>query len=1206
MHTVVYRKGYDVKPLRRQTNAKSEESYANVAVMFFFFICRLARIKQLDDEDGADRHLFATLADDALVLAVNDLLAVPLTLDSHGSLVITDDLMGKLDAVFAKAITVFYTSKVVNNTSYVASNTSEVAGNASEVADTSEDASNTSKVADNPERPFDGNNIMAVFLFVLSLDVPRFSFLGRQASPSSSLDKNVRDAALQLVQEHPLVLKPAYAATSDMAKIIWLCRAHVFVKVVRQLNVLQSSDNPDWASWDPAEQAKHSQDIIETHAWFVDPEKGMLTPHIVARDIILRAFKVAAAHPRPATMSMLDPSNPNADGSRGVVFLDSNLIVTETDVSRGMHAVLDDLQHLEGKVLGGMDPSWLAQLQPDGLGWEFPALTQVDDRGNRIPGTSFMSQNGLVSDEIATRLLRHHLELFLNSGSTAEAPAIGDLPMLYERGADGTPRLNRDSIRRYLEVIDQMRISLGFGFMVVPCGPRRASEAVMCRISNSANGTPRNMFYLSPLVDGHGMLEHVGGYHKNRNSGFTYGDKDVVRPLGQELSARFIIFNVLILSFEILLRMELGNAPAEQFSQLTEYQFCYRGKQMTEEQFARHFFNSSVRFFDKPLGIRDHRHLNAYLTANMRQRQEALVRGSPYDVLAPPEDEDGEGLCDYEMLSERDATRLREVAAASRGHKPRTGVLTYGRTIEEFVPGVPSDRTQAERQVGHQWESLMMINRVGRLLWAKRKEANKAWNIVAERKVPLGPDGRPVISSRTPHGELEIREVLGTTVDTVLAHPSLKQQPIKVEANVYLQVGTLGPAPTGVTPTAIVAPPFEARTFDPVTDHHLLVENMDVQVTRELRRTLPSGMDQIKFRSGVARLATALAASGRCNVLAVLPTGAGKSNLMVAAGLASQSVVLILVPYVVITPQIKRIIERTGADVAEYSANLVDRAVRAPTTHSSAKLKTARSITQTKPKFILLSYQHGLEKSVLDVISKIHHKWGVSLVCLDEVHVISLDAAFRDMQGAVVAVRNALPPTTPLFMLTATASPTFTRHLMKQIGLVPSLGSVDVFAHGSSNGLSHLPVRFFRESTVRKNIAFLVAKFNESDPDYVIENSCVDYVLSAAAPPVVIFVHSVQMARIMVEKLRLAAMSKPGLITVDNIGMYHANLTPSELPSGVQIAPGSSNDSASAKAALIQAVNAGTVLAVVTTEALGTGLDIILNSACNLGGFEVA
>lgn len=426
--------------------------------------------------------------------------------------------------------------------------------------------------------PFTDFGAIRTFAFLLALHVPKFGELSRTASPSSGIDEKERQEALRILRVSKPRLRQAYDVTSDFAKLLWWMRAHVLVNVLDDIVKYEKSGKykKDTA---PAQQDEYDK-ILKRNLCFLESKMGPTNPHSQVVEFLRIARNVAKTHPRPTHMSMLTPESAAYDGSLGVSVDDEGLTLTINETSRAVHRALDRFWTLLLRIFQGLDYSEVAKEDKEAGKWVFGVLKN-EKRTDVDPGTSFASLNGLTGNLKESVLRKHLVSESLRKAALPTAPEDADaqreqdkkdgirpLDPIFVRIPSDNPEdpneLNAEpnhlAIKGYLEVFQEMRNILFWLSQVVPGGPRRVREAIRTRYANSRwTSAERNIFVLLDEASEVGTsFESQGGSHKSRNGGVNWGDRDMIRLFGQELTAVFLLFFVYILPFEYYLRKENG------------------------------------------------------------------------------------------------------------------------------------------------------------------------------------------------------------------------------------------------------------------------------------------------------------------------------------------------------------------------------------------------------------------------------------------------------------------------------------------------------------------------------------------------------------------------------------------------------------------------------------------------------------------------
>jgi len=187
----------------------------------------------------------------------------------------------------------------------------------------------------------------------------------------------------------------------------------------------------------------------------------------------------------------------------------------------------------------------------------------------------------------------------------------------------------------------------------------------------------------------------------------------------------------------------------------------------------------------------------------------------------------------------------------------------------------------------------------------------------------------------------------------------------------------------------------------------------------ELRRIASTTFGWDDLHPGVAEAAEA-AVSGS-DVLAVMPTGYGKSGIYQLAGTALRGVTVVVSPLIALQADQVRHLEEAG--VAGVALNSAQRA------------KATRAAWQTvhdeRPVFVLLSPEQLADESVLTRLREA----GVALFVVDEAQCVSLwGDDFRPDYGALSERAEALGRP-PIVALTATGSPPVRQDIVERLGL---------------------------------------------------------------------------------------------------------------------------------------------------------------------------
>jgi ATP-dependent DNA helicase RecQ len=174
-----------------------------------------------------------------------------------------------------------------------------------------------------------------------------------------------------------------------------------------------------------------------------------------------------------------------------------------------------------------------------------------------------------------------------------------------------------------------------------------------------------------------------------------------------------------------------------------------------------------------------------------------------------------------------------------------------------------------------------------------------------------------------------------------------------------------------------------------------------------------------ELHSGIAEAAAAVS-SGR-DVLAVMPTGYGKSGVYELAGVALGGVTVIVSPLIALQADQLAHLEEAGLAAVALNSTQGARATR----------RNWQAIDEKRPVFVLLSPEQLADDEVTRRLAAA----GVSLIAVDEAQCVSLwGDDFRPDYGALRERAEALGRP-PVVALTATGSPPVREDIVERLGL---------------------------------------------------------------------------------------------------------------------------------------------------------------------------
>ncbi len=233
------------------------------------------------------------------------------------------------------------------------------------------------------------------------------------------------------------------------------------------------------------------------------------------------------------------------------------------------------------------------------------------------------------------------------------------------------------------------------------------------------------------------------------------------------------------------------------------------------------------------------------------------------------------------------------------------------------------------------------------------------------------------------------------------------------------------------------------------------------------------------------------------DVLAILPTGGGKSLCYQLPALALEGITI------VISPLISLMKDQVGG--------LKDNNIPAVYLNSSVGVKEERLVKERlksgEVKLLYVAPERILKSGFLNFIGELP----ISLIAIDEAHCISeWGHDFRPSYRSLSEVREKFPET-PVLALTATATAKVIKDIESQLGFVN---------HG-----------FYRGSFDRKNLTYLI------QPKVNAYNNILDYILKNSKESGIIYCHS-----------RAAVDQMAYNLNIDGIKAlpYHAGLTTKE------------------------------------------------------------
>ncbi len=174
------------------------------------------------------------------------------------------------------------------------------------------------------------------------------------------------------------------------------------------------------------------------------------------------------------------------------------------------------------------------------------------------------------------------------------------------------------------------------------------------------------------------------------------------------------------------------------------------------------------------------------------------------------------------------------------------------------------------------------------------------------------------------------------------------------------------------------------------------------------------------FRPGQKQVVEAILA-GR-DVLALLPTGGGKSICYQVPGLVLGGLTLVVSPLIALMRDQVEGLQRRGIPAAAIDSTL-------PTTLREEALKAA---AENRLRFLYAAPERLVLPNFLERLRALP----ITLVAIDEAHCISQwGHDFRTSYTRLGELRTHLPETTPWIALTATATPTVQKDIIQYLGL---------------------------------------------------------------------------------------------------------------------------------------------------------------------------